>query len=92
MTDQEITNTIFKARDILDDATGRGEELIRRLHEGGIVLGEELPLISQDEYLRLEALTIANDRAIDHGVSAEHVIGRAEIFLDYIKNGVQTDA
>lgn len=51
----------------------------------------EIPLISKDEMLRLEALTIANDGAIHHGVSAEHVLGRAEIFVDYIKNGVQTD-
>lgn len=51
----------------------------------------EIPLISKDEMLRLEALTIANDGAIHHGVSAEHVLGRAEIFVDYIKNGVHTD-
>ena len=48
---------------------------------------KELPLITKDEQLRLEALVLANDGAIEHGVSADDIIGRAEIFVDYIKNG-----
>jgi hypothetical protein len=38
-------------------------------------------------HIRLESLTLANQDAVRGGVSADQIIGRAEIFADYIKNG-----
>ena len=40
-----------------------------------------------DMHLRLEALTLANEGAIEYGVSAENVMARADLYVDYIKNG-----
>jgi hypothetical protein len=40
-----------------------------------------------DMHIRLESLTLANQDAVRGGVSADQIIGRAEIFADYIKNG-----
>ena len=42
--------------------------------------------LTRDQKIRIEALAIASDKALP-STGGEHIIARAELYEDYIKNG-----
>ena len=88
-----VPNVLFKAREILDDATGRGDELLQLLLDAGITLGEPLELFTKDETMRLEALQMAiNTLPLVRTAQQGSFIDRAQFFVNYIKTGETPNA